>query len=687
MRLTRNAPAAALIAAILLSIGSFLPTGAVLAAGAPAQHHGLTLADMDTTVAPCQDFFQYANGGWVARTKMPPAYSRYGGFSELQDRNLENVHKLLEDAVRQVKAKPGGNVGLLATYYGTCMDSATAEKQGDQPLRPTLARIAALTSTAGLGAEAARLHSEGVGVLFFLAGIPDPGNSDMVITTANQGGLGLPNRDYYFKSDSNSVHIRDAYVAHVARTFQLLGSDAAKAGAQAKTVMSIETSLAAISLSPVQLRDPRGLYHKMPLADLKKLCPSLDWDAYLSESHVTKVAEVNVRQPKFFTGLDSLLKAVPLADWQTYLGWHVARSGASLLSSAWVNEDFRFEQVLSGAKEMMPRWRRCLESTDRALGDPLGQEYVKQYFPPETKARALAMVHNLEAALHDRIQSLTWMSDSTKAQALGKLEAFGLKIGYPDKWRDYSALKLDGGSYAANASRVSRFERAYRLGKIGGPVDKAEFNMTPPTVNARYSPNLNDVLFPAGILQPPFYDPEADDAVNYGGIGAVIGHEMTHGFDDQGRQFDAKGNLRDWWTADDASKYKAQVDRIIAQYDGYTVADSVHVNGRLTTGENIADLGGLTVSYAALQKALAGKPRTKIDGFTPEQRFFLGYGRIWRQIIRDEEARRRVATDPHSPARWRVNGPLSDMPEFKKAFGCATGDPMVRDESVRVTIW
>ena len=685
MRSPRLVPVAALLALAFLSVGSIPLTGSALAAA--GQGHGLSRVDMDTTVAPCQDFYQYANGGWIARTKMPAAYSRYGGFEEIQDRNIENVHRLLDDAVLKSKAKPGGTIGLLATFYGTCMDSATAEAQGDRPIRPTLDRIAGLTSTAALGAELSRLHGDGVGAMFFFAGAADPGNSDLVIATANQGGLGLPNRDYYFKTDSNSVHIRQEYVDHIARSLQLVGSDPGRAAAQAQAVMAIETALARVSLSPVQLRDPRAVYHKMPLADLKKLCPSFDWDTYLAESRVTRAADVNVRQPRFFTGLDSLIKAVPIADWQTYLQWHIVRAGSPYLGPSFVNEDFKFQQVLTGAKEMLPRWRRCLEATDRSLGDPLGEEYVKKYFPPDTKARALTMVRNLEAALRERIQTPTWMSEATKAQALGKLDAFGNKIGYPDHWRDYSALELEAGSFLANAIRTSRFERAYRLGKIGGPVDKTEFSMTPPTVNARYSPTLNDILFPAGILQPPFFDPQADDAVNYGGIGAVIGHEMTHGFDDQGRQFDAKGNLRDWWTAEDAAKYKVQVDRIIAQYDGYTVLDTVHVNGRLTTGENMADVGGITVAYAALQKALAGKPRPKIDGFTPEQRFFLAQARIWRQIVRPEESRRRIATDPHSPGRWRVNGPLSDMPEFKKAFGCAAGDPMVRDEAMRVTIW
>lgn len=678
MNLSRFVSAAALLVAALV-----LPHAAL----AGGDSHALTAADMDTTVAPCQDFFRYADGGWIARTKMPAAYSRYGGFEELQDRNLDQVHRLLEDIVAKTKAGARGNLDLLATFYGTGMDSGRAELLGDRPIQPQLERIAALKSTAALASEVARLHAEGAGGLFFFMGMADPGNSSMTIATLNQGGLSLPDRDYYFKPDSASQHVRAEFLAHVSRTLQLLGTAPAAADAEAQAIMKIETALAKASMTRVQLRDPRATYHKMPLADLRKTCPAFDWNAYLVGSGLKGVAEVNVRQPVFFAALDSTLQAVPLADWQTYLRWHVARSASPMLSSPFVNENFRFRRVLSGAAEMQPRWRRCLEATDRALGEALGQEYVKTYFTPETKTRALEMVKNLMAALHDRIQALTWMSDATKAQALKKLDAMGIKIGWPDKWRDYSGLKLEDGSFYANTLRVSRFERAWRLAKIGKPVDKTEFSMTPPTVNARYSPSLNDILFPAGILQPPFFDPKADDAVNYGGIGAVIGHEMTHGFDDSGRQYDAAGNLKDWWTAEDAQKYKAQAERIIAQYDAYTVLDTVHVNGKLTTGENLSDLGGLTVSYAALQKALAGRPREAIDGFTPEQRFFLAYARIWRQIIRPAEAVQRINTDPHSPGQWRVRGPLANMPEFEQAFGCGANDKMMRAEADRVKIW
>jgi len=678
--MSRPRPVFALLALLLLSV--FATPGRT----ATAATHGLSIADLDTTVAPCTDFYDYADGGWIRRATMPAAYSRYGGFEELSDRNLDQVHQLLEDAVRQAKGSTGGDVDLLATFYGTGMDSARAESDGVRPLQPYLQRIAAIKSTAALGGEVAWLHGDGIPALFFLTGMADPGNSSMVIATVGQGGLSLPDRDYYFKADSASQHVRREFVAHVSRALQLLGTPAAAANAQAQAVMRIETALARASMTRVQQRDPKAVYHKMKRAELKALCPSFGWDAYLAASGLARVKEMNVRQPAFMAALDSTLRAAPLADWRTYLRWQAVRAASPMLSSPFEQEDFRFEQVLSGAKEMLPRWRRCLEATDRSLGEVLGAVYVKTYFTPETKARTLELVENLKAAFRDHIQALPWMSEATKARALEKLEAMRVKIGWPDQWRDYSGLRLEPGPFFANQVRADRFNRAWRLDKIDKPVDRAEFSMTPPTVNARYSPSLNDILFPAGILQPPFFDPQADDALNYGGIGAVIGHEMTHGFDDSGRQYDAEGNLKDWWTPEDAQKYQVQTDRIIAQYDGYTVLDTVHLNGKLTTGENMSDLGGLTMSYAALQKALAGKPRTMIDGFTPEQRFFLAYARVWRQLVRPAESVRRVNTDAHSPGIWRVIGPLSNMPEFEQAFGCA-GSPMMRPEAERVKIW
>ena len=669
------------VAAVLLALALFpFPATA-------ADFGALSLADMDTTVAPCRDFYHYANGGWLARTTMPAAYSRYGGFEELADRNLEKVHRLLEDAVRQATGSTRGEVGLLATFYASGMDSGRAELEGDRPIQPLLERIAGLKDFTGLAVEVARLHADGVGALFLLTGMADPGNSSMVIATLNQGGLSLPDRDYYFRPDSASRHVRDEFVAHVARTLRLLGAAPDDARAQAQTVMRIETALAGASMTRVQLRDPLATYNKRPFAELQRLCPAFDWGTYLRFSGVRSAPDLNVRQPHFFAALDSLLKTVTLAEWRTYLRWQVGRSASPVLSTPFVDEAFRFQQVLTGASQQMPRWRRCLEANDRALGDALGKVYVKAYFTPETKTRTIELVKNLKAAFRDHIQSLPWMSDTTKARALRKLDAMGVKIGWPDRWRNYGGLRLEEGSFFTNLCRANRFERAWRLAKIGRPVDRTEFSMTAPTVNARYSPLLNDILFPAGILQPPFFDPQADDAVNYGGIGTVIGHEMTHGFDDSGRHYDADGNLRDWWTEEDARQYQERVDRIVAQYDAYTVLDTVHLNGRLTTGENVSDLGGLTMSYAALQRALAGKPRPWINGFTPEQRFFIAYARIWRQRVRPAESLRRVHTDPHSPGVWRVTGPLSNLTEFEWAFGCAGPGTMMRSPEERVKIW
>ena len=671
----------------LAALPSLLLLLAPLPAAAAAATPALSPADMDTTAAPCRDFYRYANGGWLDRTAMPDAYSRYGAFDELGDRNLELVRRLLEDAVRRAGGSTRGNLGLLAAFYGSGMDSGHVDMIGDAPVQPLLARVAALRDARALGAELARLHADGVGALFFLTGMADPGDSRMVIATLGQGGLSLPDRDYYFRDDSASRHVRAEFAAHVARALRLAGVAPAEATEQAKTVMRIETALAGASMTRVQQRDPLATYHKMPLAELARLCPRFDWNGYLLAAGLTAVKDVNVRQPAFFAALDSALAATPPADWRTYLRWHVVRTAMPSLSMPFVDEDFRFARVLTGAKRLQPRWRRCLEATDRALGEALGREYVAAYFTPATKTRALEMVRNLQAAFRDHIEGLEWMSEATRARALAKLDAMGVKIGWPDRWRDYSGLRLEHDSYFANRVRASRFERAWRLGRIGRPVDRGEFSMTPPTVNARYSPSLNDILFPAGILQPPFFDPAADDAVNYGAIGVVIGHEMTHGFDDSGRKYDADGNLADWWTAEDARRYQEQVDRIIEQYDAYTVLDTVHLDGRLTTGENVSDLGGLAVSYSALQKALEGEPRTAVDGLTPEQRFFLSYARLWRQLVRPAEQLRRVRTDPHSPGIWRVMGPLSNLPEFEQAFGCDGDSTLVRPATERVRIW
>ncbi len=668
------------------------PVVLVLAAALPAAAqqtgHGIELAYRDTTCSPCRDFFQYANGNWVDHTEIPAAYSTYGVDREISDRSTEALRKLLEDAAADVSAPAGSNRQRLGTFYGTCMDSARAEKEGAAPLQPVFARIAALKTRAAIAPLVAQLHGNGVPSLFRFGSGQDFKNSGMVIANAFQGGLGLPDRDYYLKTDSTTTHLRDEYVAHVTRTFELLGTPHATAATNAQKILAIETALAKASMTRVQRRDPNAIYHKMPLRELEKIAPAFDWAAYLRANGLTHIDSLNVGQPEFFKALSAELQSVPLADWKVYLRWHVTRDASPVLSSKFVDEDFSFTRQLTGARVLLPRWKRCLEFTDNELGEALGQEFVKLYFTPENKARTLDMVRNLEAALKDRFGTLTWMSDATRQAAVKKLAAFDNKIGYPDKWRDYSSLTLDKSPFYADLGRTEHFEWQRDMHKIGRPTDRTEWGMTPPTVNAYYNPTNNEIVFPAGILQPPYYDPQADDAYNYGSMGATIGHEMTHGFDDSGRQFDAQGNLRDWWTSADAEHYKAQAQRVVDEFNHFVAIDTMHVNGQLTLGENIADLGGLVVAWDAWQRARAGKAaQPVIDGYTPEQRFFLGYAQSWREKRRPERMRVLAVTDPHSPERWRVNGPLMNMPEFAKAFGCKAGDAMVLPEDKRAVIW
>ncbi|HEU4988231.1 MAG: M13 family metallopeptidase [Gemmatimonadota bacterium] len=651
----------------------------------------LSRANLDTTCAPCTDFYEYANGGWLKRDTIPSAYPSYGSFFAVQDHNWDVLHTILDrDAAdaKSGKLAAGTPAWKVGTYYASCMDTVAIDKQGLAPLQPVLQVIDAIQQPGDL--------ENGMGMLEHLAGLApwsdgagqDAKDAAQEIAVLGQGGLTLPNKDYYTKTDDASKKIRDEFVAHVQRMFELMGDSSKVAAAEAKTVMAIEMRLAMASKAPVDLRDPNANYHKLSLPELDGLTPHFHWGPFFSAQGRPDVFTIDVGQPDFFKAIDAMFVSVPVADWRTYLRWRAVHAAAPALSTPFVEENFKFSQLFSGARENMPRWKRCINSTDGRLGELLGQEYVKAAFPPEAKARAVKIVDNLVSALHDRIQQLGWMSDSTKVQALAKLGAYMKKIGYPDKWRDYTALKVTPGDYLANVRAADQFNAAYDWNKIGKPVDRTEWGMTPPTVNAYYNPLMNEIVFPAGILQPPFYDPNADDAVNYGAMGAVIGHEMTHGFDDQGRQYDKDGNLKDWWTKDDAAKYTAEAAKVVKQFDGYTVLDSAtHVNGQLTLGENIADFGGLTVAYAAMEKALGNGPRTKIDGFTPEQRFFLAWAQVWRELDRPAYARMLVSADVHAPAKWRVNGPLSNMPEFKAAWGCKDGDPMVRADSLRPKIW
>ncbi len=664
-----------------------LPLLALLAAAEPhaAPASGFDRTDLDSTCAPCRDFYQYSNGGWVGRTQIPPAQSRWGTFSILAERNQLVLWQILERAAKDRTAKLGSDTRRIGDYYVSCMDSVAAEKAGITPLQPMLSAIEGIRTRKDIATQLGWAHAHGIRGGFNFGAGPDAKRSDLTIANAGQGGLGLPDRDYYTKSDSASVALRREYGAHLARNFKLLGR--ADADGAAARVMAIETALANASMTNVQRRDPNATYHKVPLDTLRAWTPAIDWSAYFVARGMAAPDSVNVGQPEFMRAFSGLITSLPTADWQAYLQGAVVEQSAPTLSRAFVEEDFRFRQKQTGAREMQPRWKRCLQSTDMDLGDLLGRAYVQERFTPDARAQALRMVKNLEAALGERIATLDWMSADTKTAARVKLDAFANRIGYPDKFRTYEGVEVTRTSWPTNRLRAREAEIKRNTDKIGRPVDKSEWRMTPPTVNAFYSPSFNSINFPAGILQPLFYDPTWDDALNYGAIGAVIGHEMTHGFDDQGRQFDPEGNLRDWWTAEDAARYKERAAKIAAQFDGYTVVGNVPVNGKLTLGENIADLGGLAVAFHALQKARAGKPDPMIDGFTQEQRFFLSYARVWRSVDRDEAVVTRVKSDPHAPGRFRVIGPLSNLEEFARAFGCKAGDAMVRDEASRVRIW
>jgi putative endopeptidase len=650
--------------------------------------HGFDLANLDRSVSPCDDFFQFADGGWVKRNPIPAAYPSWGTFNKLHEDNENVLHDILDKAAADKSAAPGSNWQKIGDFYASCMDESAIETAGIQPLQPDLKRIAAINNGKELQAEIAYLQREGVRAVFGFGSQQDFKNSTQEIAGARQGGLGMPDRDYYTKDDEKSVALRAAYVQHVTNMFKLAGDDETTAATEAKKVMDIETSLAKASMTNVERRDPEHVYHKMTLAQLKELTPHFAWTEFFTEVGAPPVSDMNVGQPEFFKVVDASLTSVPLADWKIYLRWHLIHDAAPGLSSKFVDENFDFYgKTLVGTKELLPRWRRCVQATDATLGEALGQYYVKENFPPEAKAKAVAMVKNLMAALRDDLATLDWMSPETRKQAAVKLDAIAIKIGYPDKWRDYSSLKVDRGPYALNVVRGGEFEVARELAKIGKPVDRTEWGMTPPTVNAYYNPSMNEIVFPAGILQPPFYDANRDDAMNYGGIGVVIGHEMTHGFDDQGAKFDAQGNLKNWWTPEDLANFKARGDCIAKQFDEFEVEPGLHENGKLVEGESIADLGGLTISYAAMEKSFGGKPPEKIDGFTPEQRYFISFAQIWAGSVRPEFGRLMVATNPHPLGPYRTKGPVSNMPAFAKAFGCKAGSPMVRAEALRCRIW
>lgn len=651
--------------------------------------HKIDPSTFDKNTLACTDFYQYVNGGWLAANPLPAAFPSWGLGNILTEKNREVLRDILEAAAKNASAKKGSNEQKVGDYYASCMDEAKIEADGLKPLAPELTLIANIRDQKRLQAAITRLHFLGINALFVDGSNQDFKNSSEVTAGVFQGGLGLPDRDFYTKTDDRAKMMRDQYLKHVTRMLELMGDDPAKAASGAQSIMALETKLAESSMTRVELRDPQRLYHRMTVAQLHELAPNFNWVAFFKGIGLKQKADVNVGTPDFFKTMDQQLIAVPIADWQTYLRWHLINNTAASLSSAFVEQDFNFKsRILQGAREMLPRWKRCVGATNAALGEALGEVYVKTAFPPSAKAKLLEMIRNLKAALRSNITALSWMGDATRKQALIKLDAILDKIGYPEKWTDYSLLQIDRGSYVSNRLRSTQFLEYRDIYKIGKPVDKTEWQIPPQTVNAGYDPQNNEIIFPAGILQPPLFDPTADDALNYGGMGAIIGHELTHGFDDQGRQFDAKGNLTDWWTEDDMKSFKERAKCIIDQFSGFEVEKGLNLKGELVVGESIADLGGLIISYAALQKSMEGKPRPPlVDGFTPEQRFFLAYAHNWATNMRPEYARLQVTRDPHPLPKFRANGPLSNMPQFAEAFKCKAGDPMVRPEKDRCQIW
>jgi endothelin-converting enzyme/putative endopeptidase len=668
----------AIVAASLLSVASAQQTATPASKPEPA----LDVTSMDRSVDPCVDFFKYSCGGWIKNNPIPPDQSSWDTYSKMQDENLARLRGILE-AASVPDTKRDAATQKIGDYYSSCIDEKTIEAKGAEPLQPGMDRIAQLTSKAEIADVAAAMVHDGV--LFRFGSTQDFRDASQVIAEADQGGLGLPDRDYYVKDDKKSVDLRNAYVAHVQKMFELLGDRPDVAAAEAKTVMRIETALAKGSMTRVERRDPKSLDHKMTSAELGKISPDFQWQNYFAKVGLPSLGSLNVVSPGFFKAMNGELEKESLADWKVYLRWHLVHAYAPFLSSTFLNENFAFYgKTLRGQQELQPRWKRCTEYVDDDLGEALGQVYVEKYFSPEAKQQALKMVKEIDAAMAQDIGALPWMSAATKQQALVKLQGMANKIGYPDKWRDYSKLEIVRGDELGNVERARKFEFERQLAKIGKPLDRGEWDMTPPTVNAYYNPQMNDINFPAGVLQPPAFDPASDAAPNYGDTGGTIGHELTHGFDDEGRQFDAQGNLRDWWTADDGKEFVKRASCISNQYSTYTIIDDIKINGKLTLGEDTADLGGLILAYMAWKDDTKGQNLQPLDSLTPDQRFFVGYGQSWCGETRDETKRLRATVDPHSPEKYRTNGVVSNMPEFQEAFHCKAGSPMVNQNRCRV---
>lgn len=647
----------------------------------------VNLANLDTTVAAGADFYQYACGGWMKEHPLKPEFSRYGVFEQLMETNREQLRALVEElkAAPQEEGSVAQKIGML---YELALDSVKTNEDGFEPVKEELAAIRDLGTKAELSKMVAYLHKEGITPYFALYVGADEKNSSMNIVQLYQAGLGMGDRDYYLQNDETFSKIREAYKAYISRLFVLAGHSPEQADAAVTAVMNVENGIAKISFSREEMRDSQKNYNKMSCADFIKSNDALDWNAYFSAMGLDSIPELDAKQFVYYKKLGDFLKTVSLDDQKCYLAFNLLRAAAPYLSDNFVNANFDFYgKTMSGKQELEQRWKRALSTVNGVLGEAVGQMYVAKYFPASSKEKMLTLVGNLQKALGERINNLEWMGDSTKLKAQEKLAAFTVKIGYPDKWRDYSALEIKQDSYWANVRRSSIFEMDYMLADAGKPVDKSRWYMTPQTINAYYNPTTNEICFPAAILQPPFFDPEADDAINYGAIGVVIGHEMTHGFDDQGRNYDKEGNLTDWWTADDATRFTERANKLVVQYDNILVLDTMHANGSYTLGENIADQGGLLISHQAYLNSLQGQTPAVIDGFTGEQRFYLGYATLWAQNIRDEEIVRLTKMDPHSLGKWRVNAALKNIDAFYEAFGIKEGDAMYMQPADRVNIW
>ena len=683
----------AALLAVLVSLSGFAqnsPKTAAAAAGKPLTAlpytPSLDVPSMDKSADPCVDFYQYSCGGWMKNNPIPPDQAAWSVYGKLYQDNQRFLWGILEDLSKKTAGRTPTQQ-KIGDYFGACMNEAAIEKLGAAPLKPALQEIAAVKSKKDLAALLAHEHTVNAtgGLLFNFGSDQDFADSSQVIAFATAGGLGLPDRDYYTKTDAKSEEIRQKYLLHVQKMLELIGDPPATAKHEAATIMRIETALAKASLTRVERRDPHKLFHKMDRKQLQELSPDFDWNTYLKDVGLAGVNTFNVTQPEFYKEVDRQLQTNTLDDLKTYLRWHVVSANAPYLSSKFVQENFNFYlKTMRGVQQLPPRWKRCVGLVDRQLGEALGQEFVNRAFSQDMKQRTMEMTRQIEQAMENDLKQLTWMGPETRKQALEKLHSVVNKVGYPDKWRDYSSVEIRANDFLGNVHRATTFEARRELGKIGKPLDRGEWGMTPPTVNAYYNPQMNDINFPAGVLEPPLYDIKLDDAPNYGNTGSTIGHELTHGFDDEGRQFDAKGNLRDWWTKEDSQQFEKRADCVVDQYAQYTIIDDIKINSKLTEGEDVADLGGTILAYIAWKEAVKNEKLEDRDGFTPDQRFFIGLAQWACENQRPENLRANAITNPHSPGKYRINGVVVNMPEFQKAFGCKTGQPMAKENRCRV---